>query len=89
MTYLFDTDSDQNRSGTQASRNKKDRYFHVMNLGWFVYTREADQTESSGGLETRDGIVGPFSHRQEAINYIQDNVLQYKNDKDSESWRYE
>lgn len=93
MTYLFNTDNDELRSGSREARSKKDRYFHIMNLGWFVYTREADKVENNQGLKTRDGIVGPFDNRQQAISYIQKNMTQFKNEQtptpDPESWRYD
>ena len=37
-------------------RNNGDRYFHVMNAGWYVHTR--------------DGIVGPFLEKAEAELYL-------------------
>lgn len=37
-------------------RSNGSRYFHVMNAGWYV--------------NTRDGIVGPFMEKAEANRYL-------------------
>lgn len=87
MTFLFKTD--QNRTGNSTSRTNNERYFHVMNIGWFVYTRDADEIECRQGIEMRDGIVGPFGTQNDAIQFLEDHITQQKADKSAESWRYE
>jgi len=46
---------DNLRTGS-SSRINPDRYFHVMNQGWYVFTRE--------------GVQGPYDQRNDAETHI-------------------
>ncbi|MFV1982680.1 MAG: hypothetical protein ACC657_04000 [Thiohalomonadales bacterium] len=46
---------DNQRTGS-SDRINPDRYFHVMNQGWYIYTRE--------------GVRGPYDKRNDAEDLI-------------------
>ena len=87
MTFLFE--SDKKRGGTSATRSNSERFFHIMNVGWFVFTREADEIQNLRGKFLRDGGVGPFMTQQDAKTFLKEHITRNKSDKQAESWRYE
>ncbi len=89
MTFLFKSESESERPGSSAYRQRTERFFHVMNLGWFVYTREADALETQHGIELREGVIGPFETRNRAVQFLHDHLISNKADSSGESWRYE
>lgn len=46
-----------NRSGTEQGRFLLNRFRHVVNRGWYV--------------ESREGMLGPFILREEAVNLLE------------------
>ena len=79
------------RSGKQ-NRINLDRYFHIMNDGWFLYLRQEHVSENN------DKIAGPFTTKQQATEFLENHLyLKLKNQlqthspentDDSENWRY-
>lgn len=55
MDYVRTLGGSAPRSG-RHDRINSDRYFHVMNQGWYALTRE--------------GIRGPFPNKQDAEEFI-------------------
>ncbi|VAW95869.1 hypothetical protein MNBD_GAMMA22-1887 [hydrothermal vent metagenome] len=68
---------DNLRTGS-SDRINPDRFFHVMNQGWYVFTRE--------------GIYGPYDKRNDAESYLTsvidtDSIQSDKNHDNNDSWR--
>jgi len=66
---------DNQRTGS-SDRINPDRYFHVMNQGWYIYTRE--------------GVSGPYDKRNDAENHISSVVSGNDNPSNNDindSWR--
>lgn len=61
------------RTGPQ-DRSNPDRYFHVMNQGWYIFTRE--------------GIVGPYISKERAQELMQEQIASLVPEDKKESWRY-
>lgn len=59
------------RAGEEYRLNHQ-RYFHVMNQGWYIHTRE--------------GISGPYIKKEDAIDYLESHIFQLTPDP-SASWR--
>ncbi len=67
MNYLFPTDTNGLRSGKQ-NRVNTDRFFHIMNEGWFVYMRQQMQLVDVDASNT--GVAGPFGSKEQAGEYL-------------------
>ncbi len=68
---------DNLRTGS-SDRINPDRYFHVMNQGWYVFTRE--------------GIHGPYNKHIDAESYLSsvidnNDIQSVKSHDDNNSWR--
>ena len=59
------------RAGEEYRLNHH-RYFHVMNQGWYVHTRE--------------GIRGPYLKKEDASDQLDDHIIQLTPDP-SDTWR--
>ena len=67
-------DSNKNlpaRAGEEYRLNQQ-RYFHIMNQGWYIHTRE--------------GISGPYLRKEDANEYLEGHLNQLAPDP-SEAWR--
>lgn len=65
--------SQSKRTGTQ-DRNNPDRFFHVMNQGWYAFTRE--------------GIVGPYITKERTVEFLNEQIASQISEKEKESWRH-
>ena len=69
-----DNGSNQSKRTGEQDRTNPERFFHIMNNGWFVYTRE--------------GIKGPFIDKSRAGSFLEQFLGDIKGDIDpSNSWR--
>ncbi len=92
MDYLFNTTSKMRRRGKQYRVNA-DRFFHIMNEGWFVYMRRENEE-----LETNKGVAGPFGTKVLANSHLERVVhltslsggdgAESRSDSSGEDWRY-
>jgi len=95
MSYLFNDSSIPTRAGKQHRVNL-DRFFHIMNEGWFIYTRKGQKLPTN--QNTTDGIAGPFESKIVANDFLTErldttSLSNSSTDKqstsqDSEDWRY-
>ena len=95
MNYLFDTPQKVLRRGKQHRINT-DRFFHIMNEGWFVYMRQEKRTEKNRLY--KDGVAGPFDSKSIATAYLHQVVhtggssekpgAREQSDSSAEDWRY-
>lgn len=60
------------RAGEKYRFNPQ-RYFHVMNQGWYIHTRE--------------GIHGPYLKKEDASEQLESHILYVAPDP-SEDWRF-
>ena len=56
----------------EAYRLNHQRYFHVMNQGWYIHTRE--------------GIKGPYLRKEDASDHLEDHIIRLTPDP-SDAWR--
>jgi len=80
------------RRGKQYRINS-DRFFHIMNEGWFVYMRQEQKK-----AESNNGVAGPFETKMLATHHLEravhlaefsgDNEPQNQQDSSGEDWRY-
>jgi len=69
---------DNQRTGS-SHRINPDRYFHVMNQGWYIFTRE--------------GVRGPYDKRHDAESLIStvteapESAKKINNDDSNDTWR--
>lgn len=56
----------------KEERSNYQRFFHVMNQGWYIYTRE--------------GICGPFLQQQDMHTFLEEHIARHQPEP-SESWR--
>ena len=59
------------RAGKEYRLNHQ-RYFHVMNQGWYMHTRE--------------GVRGPYLKKEDASEHLEGHIIQLTPDP-SASWR--
>lgn len=95
MDYLFNPILESSRTGKQ-NRINLDRFFHIMNEGWFVYLR--NDPSFVDNLTIKDNIAGPFDTKSNACDflsqYLNANVepkntnMETSNAIDIENWRY-
>jgi len=62
------------RTGS-TNRINPERYFHVMNQGWYVFMRE--------------GVQGPYDHRNDAETYLTSIITTTSiiSNDENDSWR--
>ncbi len=67
----------ENQRTGSTNRINPDRFFHVMNQGWYIYTRE--------------GVQGPYDKRYDAETYllsvVQEKLLNNNSQDSNDSWR--
>ena len=95
MSYLFNDSSVTARAGKQHRVNL-DRFFHIMNEGWFIYTRKGQKL--SANQNTTDGIAGPFESKIVANDFLTERLDTTSSSnsgtdkqspsQDAEDWRY-
>ncbi|MFO7602556.1 MAG: hypothetical protein R6X06_01945 [Gammaproteobacteria bacterium] len=56
----------------EGFRLNQQRYFHVMNQGWYLHTRA--------------GISGPYLRKEDASRYLEEHILSATPDP-SNAWR--
>jgi hypothetical protein len=69
---ILDLNKDLPPRAGQEYRLNQQRYFHVMNQGWYFHTRE--------------GIHGPYLKKDEACDYLEEHITRQTPDP-SDSWR--
>jgi len=67
MSYLFNQPSKYRRTGKQ-DRVNTDRFFNIMNEGWFLYLRK-DQVLLEN-IKYTNGVAGPFPTKLIARDYL-------------------
>ncbi len=92
MNYLFNTTKEMVRRGKQYRVNS-DRFFHIMNEGWFVYMRQEQEK-----VENNNTVAGPFktkllaSHHLDRIVDLSQLSVEPKAESNTgnsgEDWRY-
>ena len=99
MDYLFNTPTGMMRRGKQYRVNT-DRFFHIMNEGWFVYIRREKEEirQEKGELETNKGVAGPFGTKVLANSHLEhvvhlaglsgESQPKSRTDSSGEDWRY-
>ncbi len=95
MDYLFNISAEMKRRG-KKHRVNPDRFFHIMNEGWFVYLRQ--EKEQLKCCQQNNGVAGPFETRPLANTYLQrvvslgpsfnESELENPSDNSGEDWRY-
>lgn len=95
MSYLFNQPTIAKRTG-KKNRVNTDRFFHIMNEGWFVYMRKDKLLIEK--ITTKDGIAGPFQSKQVASDYLTEYLpknpsaelepTEGSNRSNKEDWRY-
>lgn len=94
MSYLFNQPTIAKRTGKQHRVNT-DRFFHIMNEGWFVYMRKDKILIDN--INTKNGIAGPFESKPVASDYLNQIIhmspselepTEGSTDHETESWRY-
>ena len=96
MSYLFKQPSKAQRTGKQ-NRVNTDRFFHIMNEGWFLYLRKDKILIDN--INSKEGIAGPFQSKPIASDYLKQishmtpssahlEPTDGSNAKDTEGWRY-
>jgi len=95
MSYLFPNSTKSTRTGKQDRQNM-DRFFHIMNEGWYLYMRR--DAGLSAYKQYQNGIAGPFASKAMAAEFLQD-LIEDKSafeshadekaiNKSEEDWRY-
>ncbi len=102
MNYLFNQTLEAVRMG-KHNRVNPNRFFHIMNQGWFLYMRDSlgqmASTNTKDSLLGEDNIAGPFESKRVAKDYL--SAFLYPTStpssvmsselpllQDSEDWRY-
>ena len=71
MDFLDINKNNPSRAGEEFRLNHQ-RYFHVMNQGWYIHTRE--------------GVRGPYLNKEDASDYLENHIIHLTPDP-SDSWR--
>ena len=69
---IFDPDRNLPPRAGEGHRLNQQRYFHVMNQGWYIHTRE--------------GVQGPYLRKEDASDQLETHLLQFTPDP-SNAWR--
>lgn len=95
MSYLFNLSKEMMRRGKQYRINT-DRFFHIMNEGWFVYMRQEIMVFEN--IPHNNGVVGPFKTKPLANSHLlrvmdsarpsDEHGPESQSDSSSEDWRY-
>lgn len=95
MSYLFDQPSIAKRTG-EHDRVNTDRFFHIMNEGWFVYLRKDKILIDN--INSKNGVAGPFESKPLAGDYLKQIIhmtssehlepTEGPNANQNEDWRY-
>ncbi len=95
MSYLFNISKEMTRRGKQYRVNT-DRFFHIMNEGWFIYMRQ--EVMALEASTHSNGVIGPFASKSLANSHLQrvagsgelsaEQAPDNLSDSSGEDWRY-